>query len=110
MDIYVAPLIVMTPMRAQPKTDAQPSAVELDRTIRSEDAALLLRWFYPPMSLYIAYTRDDYWIGTGYAPPRSASSCGWGQAEIIDEIQKADDVTPMKLVEAPMWDLVGHNP
>lgn len=97
-------------MRTRTKQPAQKEAVQLDRLIRTEAVAALAEWQYPPMSLYFAYPDKEYWIGTGDAPPRTASSCGWGQPEIIDELTKADEVTMMRLTEAPLWHLVAHDP
>ena len=97
-------------MRARTIQTAQTDAVELDRLIRTREAVVLAEWIYPPMSLYFAYLDEGYWIGTGSAPPRRAASCGWTQTEIIDELAKADEVTKMKLTEAPLWHLVAHDP
>jgi hypothetical protein len=97
-------------MRTRTKQPAQRDAVELDRLIRSEEAVVLAEWCYPPMSLYFTYLDGDYWIATGEAPPRRASSCDWTQTEIINELAKADRITRMRITEAPLWHLVAHDP
>jgi hypothetical protein len=77
-------------------------------TSRQEVAVCIESYTEP--HYYITRTQGSWWLTTDHKEPKNVSEIGWTGETIRGELRKADDVVPMKLVEAPFGHLVVHHP
>jgi hypothetical protein len=76
---------------------------------RRQRVAVCIENFAEP-DYYITRAEGSWWLTTDHTEPRNVSEIGWMDATIRAELRKADDVIPMKLIEAPFGHLVVHHP
>lgn len=79
------------------------------KKLRSSEAAICIQNL-GATDFYIAHARGDWWLTTDRTKPRNVSEIGWDTKTIYNEIDNADALTPMNLLEAPFGHLIAHHP